>query len=495
MAKPTPSHNKTAGRARNAGNSKTPDKKAAKPVAPVKRPVKTSPVKALPAKKPVKVLAKPAKAVSRAPTPVAKPVPVKKPVPEPIPAKKAVEKPPKPAPKPKPVKKAPVLVSEPVVEEPVRPEPVPEPVPEPTPGPVQPVTPELELVPEIPLPPEVPLLAPKRMAVKHANLEALQLSIEALLFSSGKAIEEAQLSSLTGADVKDVQAALQSLADAYASRGTALKLYSEGSAWKLLVKDEHVALVRRIVADTELSRACLETLAVIAYLQPDALQSKVVDMRGGNSYDHIAELERFGFVNKEKKGRSFALRLTEKFYDYFDVEGQESIRKVFKSVAPGRERQKKLGELKVVDNLPSTKKREEDEKGKKTLAGLEVVDEPEELVRSQDIEAPAKLEVTQEEKTAQSDFLSRLDAQISSLSQRNDELDKDDLFKMPEPEPQPGEQAADGSEQVAEGSDDAADATPDEEKTTDDDSGVVEESEPDDKPEEKPVKPAKKGKK
>ncbi len=468
--------------------------KPVKGIKPVKVLVKPAPAKPVKSLKPIQKPAPSKKVVVT--KSVEKPVFVKKPVPEPV--KKPVENPAKPVAKPKPAKTKPAPKPEPVVE-PVKAEPapepvqeqVPEPVLEPTPEPVsQPATPEP--VPEIPLPAEVPLVMPKRMTVKHANLEALQLSIEALLFSSGKAIEEAQLASLTGADVKDVKAALHSLADAYASRGTALKLFNEGSAWKLLVKDEHVSLVRRIVADTELTRACLETLAVIAYLHPDALQSKVVDMRGGNSYDHIAELERFGFVNKEKKGRSFALRLTEKFYDYFDVEGQESIRKAFKTVAPSRERQKRLGDLKVVDALPETKRRDADEKAKRTLAGLEVVDEP---VAKDDVEAPAKLEVTREEKAAQFDFLSKLDAQISSLSQRNDELDQDELFKRPEPEPQPGEQTGDAGEQLADGSSDAPTTTPNEERTTDDASDADEEPEPDDEPEEKPAKPSKKAKK
>ncbi|MBR9693263.1 SMC-Scp complex subunit ScpB, partial [Candidatus Woesearchaeota archaeon] len=169
---------------------------------------------------------------------------------------------------------------------------------------------------------------------------SLKNKAEALLFSGGKAMDEEQIAALNDVEVKDVRKALKELQKDYAERDTSLKLYNEGSSWKLLVKDEHIDLVRRIVADTELSRATLETLAIIAYNQPTVLQSKVVDLRGGNAYEHIKELVELGFVTKNKEGRSYALRLTEKFFEYFDVEGGDNIKQVFKGVKPPKERQK-----------------------------------------------------------------------------------------------------------------------------------------------------------
>jgi segregation and condensation protein B len=122
--------------------------------------------------------------------------------------------------------------------------------------------------------------------------------VEALLFSSGKAMEEEQLMALTSSEKRQLRAALKQLQKDYEERDTSLKLFNEGTSWKLLVRDEHIPLVRRIVADTELSRATLETLAVIAFNQPKVLQSKVVELRGGNAYEHIKELQELAFVIK-----------------------------------------------------------------------------------------------------------------------------------------------------------------------------------------------------
>lgn len=261
----------------------------------------------------------------------------------------------------------------------------------------------------------------------------LKNQVEALLFSSGKAMEEEQLMSLTESEKRKLRATLKQLKQEYDERDTSLKLFNEGTSWKLLVRDEYIPLVRRIVADTELSKATLETLAIIAYNQPKVLQSKVVELRGGNAYEHIKELLELGFIVKEKSGRSFSIRLTEKFFDYFDVEGAESIRSVFKGVKvpTPKERQKQLGGLSVVD-LPEEKSNKE-----KPLGDLTVVNVAEEEDKKEDIfgenpfekEAPEKLIETEEERVEKNDFLSKIESQIETLSSRNDDRDEDEDFK------------------------------------------------------------------
>lgn len=302
--------------------------------------------------------------------------------------------------------------------------------------------------------------------------DPLRSQLEALLFSSGRAMEEEQFASLTGADKKAIRTALKTLQQEYAGRDTALKIYDEGTTWKLLVRDEHVPLVRRIVADTELSRATMETLAIIAYHQPKVLQSKVVDLRGGNAYEQIAELERLGFILKEKEGRSFSLRLAEKFFEYFDVEGEKGIRQLFKTIKTPqpKEQQKQLGELPVVDIPPE--KKSKSPKGK-LLGGLEVIDEPEQTEEAtqpserptdpsvtvldapnmnNDLPPTAKLERNMDEENG---FLAKIERQIDELARRNDEIAKDPLFKLPEQptppeglEPNPEQSAHDGPQEA-----------------------------------------------
>ena len=72
------------------------------------------------------------------------------------------------------------------------------------------------------------------------------------------------------------------------------------------------------MTDSELDRPTQETLAIIAYKNP-ALQSDVIKVRGNKAYDHIKFLKGDNFITSEKNGRTRLLKLTQKFFDYFDV--------------------------------------------------------------------------------------------------------------------------------------------------------------------------------
>lgn len=155
--------------------------------------------------------------------------------------------------------------------------------------------------------------------------------LEALLFASGKFMTEENLSLLTGIEPKSIKPLLQSLKGDYDERKTSLMLVQEQDSWKINVREKYLDLVRKIVADTELPTSVLETLAFVAWKSP-VLQSSVVHTRGNKAYEHIAQLEEMGFVTKTKEGRSFKLKVTEKFFEYFDVEGTKDLKDMFKDI-------------------------------------------------------------------------------------------------------------------------------------------------------------------
>jgi segregation and condensation protein B len=288
------------------------------------------------------------------------------------------------------------------------------------------------------------------MAKKIASEElAPKLQVEALLFSSGRTMSEEQLATLTGLSPLAVRNALTTLQKEYEARETAISIFNDPTGWKMMVRDKYVPVVKNIVADTELSRACMETLAVIAYKHPQVLQSEVIDIRGSGAYEHMAELERLGFIVREPSGRSYAVKLTEKFFNYFDVAGGKDIREVFRNVkVPKRVAQgaqQTLGGLQVVD-VPK-------EHHAKTLEGMQVVDVPpaeempqEQPAAEQESDAAEDAQEQQDDKEENNAFLDDLDKRIARLSERNDELEKDELLKR---RPLPGmeEQDAQNDEQ------------------------------------------------
>jgi segregation and condensation protein B len=257
---------------------------------------------------------------------------------------------------------------------------------------------------------------------------APKLQVEALLFSSGRTISEEQLATLTGMPPLAVRTALSTLQKEYDGRESAISIFNDPTGWKMMVRDKYVSVVKNIIADTELSRATMETLAVIAYKYPKVLQSEVIDIRGSGAYEHMTELERLGFINREPSGRSFAVKLTEKFFNYFDVAGGKDIREVFKNVKVPRrvvqDGQKTLGDLQVVE-VPK-------EHHDKVMEGMQVVDVPPPIEKPaaetrEEIAENSPQTAPQEEEN--NTFLEDLDRRIAKLTEHNDEHDQDELLK------------------------------------------------------------------
>jgi len=156
--------------------------------------------------------------------------------------------------------------------------------------------------------------------------------IEALLFASGRFMDVQTLLTLTGASGKQVLINnVRKLKEDYDKRNSPMMVVEEKDGWKLTVRETYLPLVRKIVSETELPISVLETLAIIAWKSP-VLQSEVVSIRHNKAYEHISELTELGFLRKEAEGRSYRLNLTEKFFEYFDVDGTKDIREVFKKV-------------------------------------------------------------------------------------------------------------------------------------------------------------------
>ncbi|MBN2367787.1 SMC-Scp complex subunit ScpB [Candidatus Woesearchaeota archaeon] len=177
--------------------------------------------------------------------------------------------------------------------------------------------------------------------------------IEALLFASGRLMDINTLLNLTGASGKQVLINnINKLRQEYTDRDSPLMIVEEKDGWKLTVREAYLPHVRKIVSETELPKTILETLAVIAWKNP-ILQSEVVDIRHNKAYEHISVLEELGFIRKIPEGRSYRINLTEKFFEYFDVDGTKDIRDVFRRVVNKAElSHPQEQESELVENLP-----------------------------------------------------------------------------------------------------------------------------------------------
>ena len=160
--------------------------------------------------------------------------------------------------------------------------------------------------------------------------EELKKTIQAVLFASARKMSVSELAKICRRSDDEVLLALREWKDQLDSDKEPIILIEENDEWKLTVRENYITVVKKVVKKAELPKSILETLAVVAYKAP-LLQSAVIRIRTNKAYDHLNYLENNGFVSREKKGRTKLIRLSPKFFEYFDIDPVQ-LKKKFTSM-------------------------------------------------------------------------------------------------------------------------------------------------------------------
>ena len=151
--------------------------------------------------------------------------------------------------------------------------------------------------------------------------------MEALLFASSQPLSLAEMSPYVG-DGADLRSLIVELQRMYATRG--VNLVRRGDRWAFRTAEDLGFLLRREEQETRpLSRAALETLAIIAYHQP-ATRAEIEEVRGvaagKGTMDLLMEA---GWVRmrgrRRTPGRPVTYGTTEAFLDHFGLESLSDL--------------------------------------------------------------------------------------------------------------------------------------------------------------------------
>jgi segregation and condensation protein B len=108
--------------------------------------------------------------------------------------------------------------------------------------------------------------------------------LEALLLVVDTPVPVATLATATQQTTDKVEAALQRMASELADRTSGIDLREAGGGWRMYTRARYAPYVERLLLDgsrSKLTRAALETLAVVAYRQP-VTRARVSAVRGVN---------------------------------------------------------------------------------------------------------------------------------------------------------------------------------------------------------------------
>ena len=153
----------------------------------------------------------------------------------------------------------------------------------------------------------------------------LQSAIEALLFSSDQPLTLTLICEALESGPEEVSEALHRLGTEYAAREAGVELREIAGGWMLVTIPEHAEWVGRMLRGKRrmrLSRAALETMAIIAYKQP-VTKSEVEAIRGVDSSGVLATLLERNLVTIRGRskvvGRPLLYGTTQEFLEYFGL--------------------------------------------------------------------------------------------------------------------------------------------------------------------------------
>jgi segregation and condensation protein B len=151
----------------------------------------------------------------------------------------------------------------------------------------------------------------------------LASALEALLFVSGDPVTAAELARVLQVDEVNVEFALSHLGDRYLE-GNGLRLQNVAGGWQLTTAPQFAEFVGRLLTRTasRLSRAAMETLAIVAYRQP-VTSPEIEAVRGVAASGVLKTLLERGLITEAGKkmvpGRPMQYITTPDFLRYFGL--------------------------------------------------------------------------------------------------------------------------------------------------------------------------------
>ncbi|HEX9375253.1 MAG TPA: SMC-Scp complex subunit ScpB [Actinomycetota bacterium] len=151
--------------------------------------------------------------------------------------------------------------------------------------------------------------------------EGLLRALEALLFVADEPVSSGSLAQAVEADRRTVEQALDDLARSYDERGAGIVLRNVAGGWRLATNPDAAPVVERYVLSSRharLTKAALETLAIVAYKQP-VTRHQVSAIRGANTDGVLRALADRGLVAEvgrdESPGRPLLYGTTPEFLE------------------------------------------------------------------------------------------------------------------------------------------------------------------------------------
>jgi segregation and condensation protein B len=193
-------------------------------------------------------------------------------------------------------------------------------------------------------------------AARELSRAHLQGLIEALVFASDKPVRDREIARLASAPVKQVRELLAELKAIYAKRGIVLDEIAGG--WLFRTSAQFAPFVRELSAErpVRLTRAQVETLAIVAYRQP-VTRPEIDDIRGVDSGATLKLMLERDLVRilgkKDEPGRPLLYGTTNQFLSFFGLKSLKDL-PTLKEFTELSDESRRVAEAELGDVLPES---------------------------------------------------------------------------------------------------------------------------------------------
>ena len=157
------------------------------------------------------------------------------------------------------------------------------------------------------------------------DLKGLDAAVESVLFAAGEPVKRERLCVVLGAGLDEIEASATRLMDLYGFERRGIRLLKLENSYQLVSASENIGFVRKVLEERKpppMTRATLETLAIIAYHQPTN-RAYIEMVRGVDSSNTVATLQDKGLIEEcgrlEVPGRPVQFRTTPVFLRTFGL--------------------------------------------------------------------------------------------------------------------------------------------------------------------------------
>lgn len=162
--------------------------------------------------------------------------------------------------------------------------------------------------------------------------EQIKRIIEAVLFVSDKPVSISQFKQIfDNSDGRLMRTCVEQLQQEYQQENRSFQIVEVAGGFQMATRPEYSSWLKKLYksrTSTKLSRAALETLAIIAYRQP-IIRSEIEAIRGVNVEGVLATLLERGLIKiagrKDIIGRPLIYATTKEFLEYFGLNSLKEL--------------------------------------------------------------------------------------------------------------------------------------------------------------------------